>query len=339
MYRRRRRTREIHFSFDSFLDLVANVVGIIIRLILIVWVGARSYTGPVKLKPNRPPPAVAANVKPIEDPLQEELQRQKAELARAQSQLLEQLRQVGEFQEAEGKSDAELAALESRRQRLLQEKAAASEAAARRGQAGRAAALSLAELRQRSQKLSEEIKALAQMPAKKVLRYQTPVSRPVQSEELIFECRAGRITFLDVRALVAEIKEQVQDRREEIRQRGGAAFTVGPVGAFRMRYFLELQRGFAGDVINDGWVAEPIADPRGETIEQAMAPGSEFRQIVDRLDPQLSVVTFCVYPDSFATYRQVRDYLSQRDVVVAGRPLPFGAPIAAGRGGTVSRGQ
>ena len=46
MYRRRRRPeKEIAFSFDSFLDLVANVVGIIIRLILVAWVGARTYTG------------------------------------------------------------------------------------------------------------------------------------------------------------------------------------------------------------------------------------------------------------------------------------------------------
>src|ERR1700730_411379 len=44
MIRRRRRVREIPFSFDSFLDVVANVVGIIIRLILVVWVGARSYS-------------------------------------------------------------------------------------------------------------------------------------------------------------------------------------------------------------------------------------------------------------------------------------------------------
>ena len=43
MYRRRRPTREIAFSFDSFLDVVANVVGIILRLILVAWVGARSY--------------------------------------------------------------------------------------------------------------------------------------------------------------------------------------------------------------------------------------------------------------------------------------------------------
>ena len=44
MIRRRRRSREIPFSFDSFLDVVANVCGIIIRLILVVWVGARSYS-------------------------------------------------------------------------------------------------------------------------------------------------------------------------------------------------------------------------------------------------------------------------------------------------------
>ena len=43
MIRRQRRVRELAFSFDSFLDVATNVVGITIRLILVVWVGARSY--------------------------------------------------------------------------------------------------------------------------------------------------------------------------------------------------------------------------------------------------------------------------------------------------------
>ena len=47
MLRRRRRSREIPFSFDSFLDVVANVVGIIIRLILVVWVGAPALGVPL----------------------------------------------------------------------------------------------------------------------------------------------------------------------------------------------------------------------------------------------------------------------------------------------------
>ena len=46
MYRRRRKppAGEL-FSFDSFLDVVANVVGIILRLILVAWAGARTYKG------------------------------------------------------------------------------------------------------------------------------------------------------------------------------------------------------------------------------------------------------------------------------------------------------
>ena len=50
-------------------------------------------------------------------------------------------------------------------------------------------------------------------------------------------------------------------------------------------------------------------------------------------------VTLWVYPDSFTLYRQLRDYLVERNVVVAGRPLPDGLPIASSRRGTSSRGQ
>src|SRR4051812_49375132 len=56
MIRRRRPSRDIPFSFDSFLDVVANVVGIILRLIIVAWVGARSYKGPPLPPPPPPPP-------------------------------------------------------------------------------------------------------------------------------------------------------------------------------------------------------------------------------------------------------------------------------------------
>ena len=72
MIRRRRRQREIPFSFDSFLDVVANVCGIIIRLILVVWVGARSYND-FMAKP-RPAQAIQAeqSARELTDPLQDE---------------------------------------------------------------------------------------------------------------------------------------------------------------------------------------------------------------------------------------------------------------------------
>ncbi len=62
----------------------------------------------------------------------------------------------------------------------------------------RVAALSLEEIRQRSKHVLEEIEALRKAPSnKQTLRYRTPVSRPFESQELMFECRRGRVAFID----------------------------------------------------------------------------------------------------------------------------------------------
>src|SRR5438105_2732174 len=96
MYRRQRRQREIPFSFDSFLDVVANVVGIIIRLILVVWVSARSYSSVSQYLDKPAAIAPKNSVQPAQylDPLQDELARRRRDLALAQARLLEQLREL-----------------------------------------------------------------------------------------------------------------------------------------------------------------------------------------------------------------------------------------------------
>ena len=88
---RRRPVREPVFSFDSFLDLVTNVVGVIIRLILVTWVGARSYHAAMEGLTSRPPQpsAKTAATSPALDPLQAELARQRLELDQAQERLLQ----------------------------------------------------------------------------------------------------------------------------------------------------------------------------------------------------------------------------------------------------------
>jgi hypothetical protein len=206
------------------------------------------------------------------------------------------------------------------------------------------------ELRERLRRLTGEIKAVqAQPAAKQVVRYRTPVSKPVEAEELQFECYKGRVTFIDVGAMLEEVRRGLRDKGEALRTTWEVSDVVGPMGPFQMRYAVERERGsFPGSTPDaDGayryglsaWRIEPVTEVRGETPEEALKPGSEFRQIVDGLDPQYAAVTFWVYPDSFPLYRKLRDYLYERDLVVAGRPLPEGAPIASSRHGTVSRGQ
>ncbi len=349
MIRRRRPQREIAFSFDSFLDVVANVVGIILRLILVAWVGARSYKA--VLPPPPPPPSYVEESEALpepEDPLTPELERQRRELGLMQEQLLEQMKQWEGVNQTSAAAAAEAAALGSKAAEADAERAllARGTDGAERGKL----ALSQAEVRERSRRVLEELAALRKAPPlKKTLRYRTPVSAPLQSEELMFECNRGRVTLLDVGALLEDAHRNTRARADLLRTQGEFHDSTAAVGAFRLQYVVARERGpLEGPGLLSGsgtfrcsisWEAVPVVPVRGETADDALKSGSEFRRVVDNLDPQQTAITMWVYPDSFPLYRRLRDYLHERDVVVAGRPLPEGFPIASNRNGSASRGQ
>jgi hypothetical protein len=354
MIRRRRRAREIPFSFDSFLDIVANVVGIIIRLILVVWVGARSYSSLQTSSPSTHSGSSSIEFPEPADPLAQDLVRHRSELAQAQERLLAQLRGLEQLQDNNKQLNGRLTALLARRQELEKGRATLEAANATSSTLAQTVALSSAELRQRSQKLAEEIRLLEQMPPpKQTLRYRTPISRPVQSEELLFECKGNHVTFIDIASLLTDVRQRLEEKGKLLHTSWQVQDLAGPVGAFRLRYTIERERdlldaigGEAAPGANGNfryglseWQIEPIASPRGESPDAALAGNSEFRQIVDGLDPQQTAITMWVYPDSFSLFRRLRDYLYERDFVVAGRPLPEGIPIASSRRGSISRGQ
>src|SRR5438477_454458 len=123
MYRRRRRPeREIAFSLDSFLDLVANVVGIIIRLILVAWVGARSYKTIINLPMPETAAAAPAPAKEPDDPARKELDRHRKELQDTQDRLLAQLRLQAEALKTQWQVEAVTAPLGPFRLRYVVER-------------------------------------------------------------------------------------------------------------------------------------------------------------------------------------------------------------------------
>jgi len=374
MIRRRRPQREIPFSFDSFLDVVANVVGIIIRLILVVWVGARSYSNAIAhLKPpswaaRAAPKASAVSHAPLkattasmskppsiaDDPLQDEITRNRAELATLQARLLEQLGQLRQVRGGQEETEHELLATEAAVRKQAGTTADLGNVLRRQQALAHQETLSLEELKRHSNRLRDEIRALEKLPRlRQRLHYHTPVSQPVDAEEVMFECRRGRVTYVDVPTLIAEVKRDLQDQAKTLQTRWQVEGVAGPVGAFRLRYVIERQRGLFDSLCGDApaagsgsyqyglseWQLEAVADNRGETEAAALDERSAFRQVVDTLDPKLTVVTMWVYPDSFALYRRLRDYLYDRDLIVAGRPLPEGVSISCSRSGSVSRGQ
>lgn len=352
MYRRRRPQRElISFSFDSFLDVVANLIGVIIRLILVAWVGARSYHSAMALMVNEPASQARKLSAPqaTDDPLNPQIAQARKELDAIQARLQEQMRQLHAFETDREVQRQVMGQLTNQRHELVQASKRLDEALA--GKTIDGPPPELDELRQRGQELTKAIKTLENAPVKKqVLRYQVPVSRVVEGEELCFECRAGRVTFIDLPAFTREMEMRKEELDRVLKNEWTTEATTSSSGAFRLRFTRErlpeagesptgksrspfFRSGYTG------WELEPLSPQRGETGEEALKAGSAFRQAVDGLDPTLGVVTLWVYPDSFELYRRLRDYMQVHEIEVAGRPLPLGHAIRASKYGSKSRGQ
>jgi hypothetical protein len=351
MFRRRRplKNESIHFSFDSFLDLVTNVVGIIIRLILVTWVGARSYHASMQFLELEPLPALE-KPRVVDDPLHARIEQTKNELDDAKTRLLAQLKELEEVERKTQNTDAQLAALSGQRKQLEDDRKSLAATGTARGSQVQQASFTVDDVRKRSRKLLDEIKILEESEAKKkLLKYHAPLSKAVQIEEMFFECKNGRVTYIDLPAFMNDVKLSMDEISRELRTTFRVERTTSSIGSFKLRYAIERERTVmdVGGSPAPGsyryglseWVVEPLTPDRGETVAQALREKSTFRQLVDPLDPNLTAVTFWVYPDSFELFRKLRDHLYDRGHDIAGRPLPAGASIAASRHGTASRGQ
>ena len=353
MLRRRKPKREVAFSFDSFLDVVANVVGIILKLILVAWAGARTYKA-VDIAPLAPlvrPVEKPAISKPI-DPRPALLASQKKELEARQKSLAEEITRRGRILSLASQLRHDVEVLSVKCQDMQDRAGVAAKDAAGQAKTVQAAVLTRKDFLTRAEALQRDAAELKKLPpTRKEFQYRTPVSATIQSYEMMFECKAGRVTLVDTQALVAIMRRESKSQADQLRNQWSLTATTRAVGPFRLRYTLERERSLLSGPVNatpvggnfrylqTQWEVEPITIDRGEPADKALAVGSDFRKVIDPIDVRKTAVTLWVYPDSFALYRQLRDYLHDHDIVVAGRPLPEGMPIATSSQGTISRGQ
>ena len=199
-------------------------------------------------------------------------------------------------------------------------------------------------------KLKTELAALERVPQpkSKPLMAKSAVAKPTDGTEYHFEVRANRVSFIDLDRLVEMVKTDARIRLRAGGQRGRLAATVGPVGAFSLRY--ELGRSLPdalADLVDSressynllGWEIVPDGNNRGDTYEATRSPTSTFGRAINRLSPGRDTITMWIYPDGFTLYRRLRDDLHARGFLVAARPLPDGTAIRGSPVGSLSAGQ
>lgn len=329
---KRAATAEPIFGTDSFLDVTANLVGVLI--VFIVLVGMRVRAIPTDA-----------------DVHDDEINRRLAVLQAGIDELIRS--RQGFESELEGVQRGLAAKQESLTQ--IQSTRIGSEHAAQSIIAdSEAERLDLANLESERSNVELQLVSLtgelaSAKAAPSVVRqlvHRSPISRAINSDEIHFELLGSRVAFVDLESLLEKVKLKCRLMESEIRARGRISAEAGPAGPFRIRFTIArddmpfsqsmfyTSNSFHAKLLD--WQINPVDGERGESVEEAMQPGSQLDLVLRRFSPNKHALTLWTYADSFSAFRQLRDYLSDRGYVVAARPLPMGIPIRGSATGTRS---
>lgn len=317
---------------DSFLDIVASVVSIMI--IMVVMEGMRIKNTPVKVSVPASPQAA-------------ELEK---ELANERSMRSDVLKAAGEIRALQQQTVARgverdllatvVAAAEDTIQQRRRQLSGAKQIdfdLARNISQARSELEGL--VRQRQQ--AESVQAAPVV----VESYPTPISHAVDGPEAHLLINNGRVMFVPVDRLLEEFRSQAKREAYKLADRSEISDKVGPIGGFTLHYTLERydvssESGRGGAYARlQRWTLEPTDRDLGEPVRLALEQGSDFRQGLSKILPGRTAITIWVYPDGFEAFRQIRKELYRLNYSVAARPLPPGAPISGSPEGSKSAAQ
>ncbi|HYW78866.1 MAG TPA: hypothetical protein VE890_04780 [Thermoguttaceae bacterium] len=335
---RSRKTDSGSPGHDSFLDIVANMVGILIILVMVVGVRVK----------NTP---VTAAIPTEPDPLQVELKQELAAEVSLRSDVLraeaedEALRKETVTQGRQRDVLATLAAaleheIESKRSQL---DASSQEAFDLKRQ--------MADKRLELEELQRKRMWIETAPAEPIVveSLPTPLSRTVDGREFHCQLRGGRIVPIPLDDLMDTLKDDMRHKVYQLRDLPETTATVGPSGGFRLRYTIRrhditpemaMQSGRMGSFVQvERWTLIPLSSSLGESVDMALTEGSEFLRTVAKYRPEQTTVTIWTYPDSFGSFRRVKRALYEMGFATAARPLPEGVPIGGSPSGQKSSAQ
>ncbi|MAZ95683.1 MAG: hypothetical protein CMJ73_06605 [Planctomycetaceae bacterium] len=322
---------------DSFLDIVANLVGVLIILVMVVAVRARD--GAVDEQR-----AQTSSLEPVDV----ESARFEAEGIREDIQRIEQLLQRQAMEIAYREKERDKVFQELRVLELLVQQQESHLDTSQQEKLQKQAMLG--DLKHQLEDLEQARRTVEQMQSQpEVIQHRpTPMAKTVFGTEIHFRLFQGRITYIPWDQLIERLKQDAQQKARNLSGEGKLTELIGPIGGFRMRYQLGVRRYLAnttdGPRMRQGLQLEqfeliPVDPTMGEGVASAMEEGSRFLQTLGSFSSQRTTVTIWVYPESFIQFQQIKTLLHQRGFACAGRPLPAGALISGSPSGSLSAAQ
>ena len=347
MNQMRRKRAVLELGHDAFLDIVANLVGILI--ILVVVLGSQSTAVIEEIREQLKEESVVDPGLYATDEQLSKLSQQAMRAASAQADsnrfegLIKQYEDQLNFKRQQRALFLDLlseaqAAWQDKQQELDRQ---ATEAA-RRSSEFKLAQEELQQLqgeRERLEDQPESVVAVQHLP--------TPMAKTVFGDELHFRLKDNLLSVVPIERLLNEIRSDFE-RVANSSRNGQMEAAVGPVRGYIARYQMDKNREMvarggqvqmATRIQLVGMSVEPLEEPHGQPIQQVLANRSELDIELAGRNPGSTTITVWVYPDSFAAFRKLKEHLYARGFATAARPLPMDHLISGGPDGSRSNAQ
>lgn len=348
-------------NYDSFLDIVANLVGILVILIMVIGVRARQVvTSTVEIDSTVSEPLVDEKASvlpelsltpvptgPSPEQIASDLVHQQAATEKLEADIFGIVAKSNEVveltaQRAEERNQLQLM-ISMAEQSLEKRRKSLSEG----DQVKLTVASELESSRVELARLQEQIASVSSAvgQAEVIKNRATPVAKTVFGNEEHFRLKGGRLTYVPVSGMTARLKRDAQNKMWKLGSTDEVTEVIGPEGGFTMKYTLQrVQRQVntpegtrvARLIELKRFVMVPQASDLGEPVDQALAADSAFEQQLARMRPDETTITVWTYPDSYGDFRLVKERLFERGFTAAARPLPDGYPIGGSPNGTKS---
>lgn len=321
---------------DAFLDTIANLVGIII--ILVVIVGSRS-SATAKIAVAK---EIESEVNQLESPLDksknlgQDLQKQYDELHGYNNEIsfrdAERMAIMDRVTVAEKIVEEELGKIDQSARELIETEQEMSDLEKQ-----------LANLLQQQgdvQSIEKSTAILQHLP--------TPMAKTVFGRELHVMMRGSKVAVIPWDRLVDSLKIEARRSAERNSQKDRFVNQLGPIDGFLMTYGLKSQSGImsngsttklARTIELEKFELDPTSDVVYESVAETMGIGGRLRFELASSVAQHTTVTVWVYPDSFNEFRTLKEKLFVDGFLCAARPLPFNVRIGASPRGSASTSQ
>ncbi|MDR0704202.1 MAG: hypothetical protein LBF88_04365 [Planctomycetaceae bacterium] len=337
---------------DSFLDLVSNVVGIL--LILLMVAGIRAQNSPPEIETiNSSIPVIdskiLADIQTNYEAFQEKevvavKLREEVNSVHEQMEILDEHIQIQAMQHAQlfdmmTSARAVIDAVAEEKDQETKEKIEyqrqLQELETKLGQIGRT--------KQWLQANRPQATVIENIP--------TPISKSVgdKDREAHFRLLGGKIVYVPFLELFEKMKLEIAQNQHQYFKQKLSENKIGPLDNFYLEYMLVIYDVPMQDAYGTGVgkslqleYAEmvPIRDRLGEPLKGALiSPDSELKRRLKMYRQDIYTITVWVYPDSFEEFIELKKFLYAQGYRVAARPLDFGMPISGSPRGSKSAAQ